>query len=63
MKFFASQVSLASGFHDTSFQKIAKCDTDFRCPCTPDWALRSHDHFIIKCDVDYFGANLLVFRV
>ena len=32
---FANQVSLASGFHDTSFQNITKCDADILCLCTP----------------------------
>ena len=43
---------LASGFHDTSFRNITKCDFDILCPCTPCRVLRLHDCFIMKFDVD-----------
>ena len=46
---FASQ-----RFHGTSFQNITKCDADILCPCTPCRALRCHDYFIMKFDVDSY---------
>ena len=36
----------------TLLTNIMKCDSDIRCPCTPCRALRWHDLFIMKGDVD-----------